>query len=353
MVLVVVSLLVPAAERFRLPHTVLLAIAGMAMGFLGSWVVASGLHLGAVGDAFVGLDKLEVSAELFLPLFLPPLLFTAGLNIEVRRLMDEISAVLLLAIVAVVVCIAFVGLVVRRGPLLLVGALLIVAVFGFVVWNAYRDGLAGEETGEAPELSTAGAFKTPPRAAPEVTVIAEDAEPAPGEVLDGAAAPAEAVDEVRPVLPAAKPVEAAPAPAPSPVPSKVMAPPPQPLKQPAPAVAPPAQQAAPKPAPATVAAAPTAVQAPGAYKPAFSAYGDHVVQIAATSSEGAALAEWNKLTKAYPDLLTGGEKFIQQADVNGKTVYRVRVGSFASKADASQFCAAFKAKGGNCYPAVK
>jgi len=113
MVLVVVSLLVPAAERFRLPHTVLLAIAGMAMGFLGSWVVASGLHLGAVGDAFVGLDKLEVSAELFLPLFLPPLLFTAGLNIEVRRLMDEISAVLLLAIVAVVVCIAFVGLVVH------------------------------------------------------------------------------------------------------------------------------------------------------------------------------------------------------------------------------------------------
>ena len=113
MVLVVVSLLVPVAERFRLPHTVLLAIAGMAMGFLGSWVISSGLHLGAVGDAFVGLDKLEVSADLFLPLFLPPLLFTAGLNIEVRRLMDEISAVLLLAIIAVVVCIAFVGLVVH------------------------------------------------------------------------------------------------------------------------------------------------------------------------------------------------------------------------------------------------
>ena len=32
MVLVVVSLLVPAAERFRLPHTVLLAIAGMGAG---------------------------------------------------------------------------------------------------------------------------------------------------------------------------------------------------------------------------------------------------------------------------------------------------------------------------------
>ena len=89
------------------------------------------------------------------------------------------------------------------------------------------------------------------------------------------------------------------------------------------------------------------------YKPAFAAYGDHVVQIAATSTEGAALAEWDKLSKAYPELLSGGQKFIQQADVSGKTVYRVRVGSFGSKADASQFCAAFKAKGGNCYPAVK
>ena len=113
MVLVVVSLLVPVAERFRLPHTVLLAIAGMVMGLLGSWVVSSELHLGALGDAFVGLDKLEVGAELFLPLFLPPLLFTAGLNIEVRRLMDEISAVLLLAIIAVIVCIAIVGAVVH------------------------------------------------------------------------------------------------------------------------------------------------------------------------------------------------------------------------------------------------
>ena len=113
MILAVISLLVPVAERFRLPHTVLLAIAGMAMGFLGSWVVSSGLTLGAIGDAFIGLDKLNVSAELFLPLFLPPLLFTAGLNIEVRRLMDEISAILLLAIVAVVVCIIAVGAVVH------------------------------------------------------------------------------------------------------------------------------------------------------------------------------------------------------------------------------------------------
>src|SRR5262245_32072708 len=109
MVLTVVSLLVPLAERFRLPHTVLLAIAGMVLGFLGSWIISGDIRLGALGDAFVGLDKLEVGTNVFLPLFLPPLLFTAGLTIDVRRLFDEISAVLLLAIVAVLVCIACVA----------------------------------------------------------------------------------------------------------------------------------------------------------------------------------------------------------------------------------------------------
>ena len=57
MVLLVVSVLVPLAERFRLPHTVLLAIAGMGMGFLGSWIIAAEFKLGAFGDAFIGLDK--------------------------------------------------------------------------------------------------------------------------------------------------------------------------------------------------------------------------------------------------------------------------------------------------------
>lgn len=109
MVLTVVSVLVPVAERFRLPHTVLLAIAGMSLGFIGSWVIDNDIKLGVLGDAFVGFDKLEVGTEVFLPLFLPPLLFTAGLTIDVRRLMDEISAVLLLAIVAVLVCIAAVA----------------------------------------------------------------------------------------------------------------------------------------------------------------------------------------------------------------------------------------------------
>ena len=67
MVLVVVSLLVPAAERLRLPHTVLLASAGLGLGFLGSWLY-SRRDLGLMGDAFSGLKLLEGRTDLFLPL---------------------------------------------------------------------------------------------------------------------------------------------------------------------------------------------------------------------------------------------------------------------------------------------
>jgi hypothetical protein len=249
----------------------------------------------------------------------------------------------------------------RRGPLLLGGALLIVAVFGFVVWTAYSDGLATDEPEVTPELSTAGAFKTSPRvidAAPLVTEpVGPVADPADTPSLDGGTT--DTFAEERPEPPA--PAEAAAAPPPS----KVMAPPPAPLKSPAPAAAltpPAAKPEAPKvelprPAPAKpVAAVPApapVATTPSAYRPAFAAYGDHVVQIAATSSSASADAEFARMSKAWPDLLSGAERFVQVADVNGKTVYRLRVGSFPSKADAAAFCTAFKARGGNCYPAVK
>ncbi len=109
MVLTIVSLLVPLGERLRLPHTVLLAIAGMGLGFVGTWMLQSNHSFGVLGDVFAGLERLEVGTDVFLPLFLPPLLFTAGLTIDVRRLFDEVFAVLLLAIVAVLVCMAVVA----------------------------------------------------------------------------------------------------------------------------------------------------------------------------------------------------------------------------------------------------
>lgn len=107
-VLALASLLLPLAARLRAPHTVLLAALGMALGFVVA-LLADPQRFGFMGDIAVGLRELGFTAEAFLFIFLPPLLFTAGLNIDVRRLVDELAAVILMAVVAVLVCIAVVG----------------------------------------------------------------------------------------------------------------------------------------------------------------------------------------------------------------------------------------------------
>ena len=120
----------------------------------------------------------------------------------------------------------------NRGPILLVGALVIVAVFGVVVWNAYREGVRTDDPEAAPpQLAAAGAFKTPPRETVDVTTAGA----LPAEVLDqldGGPAPVSSSPpdvrvEPKPVAPA--PIQTA---AVAPAPSKFTAPPPAPLKAP-------------------------------------------------------------------------------------------------------------------------
>ncbi|MFN0044806.1 MAG: cation:proton antiporter, partial [Alphaproteobacteria bacterium] len=102
----IASLLVPLAERLRMPHAVLLAALGLGVGFL-TVGVASGS-----GDAgmLAGLGEFHLEAEALLYLFLPALLFSVGINIDIRGLFDEFAAVSMLAVVAVVVCTGVVGL---------------------------------------------------------------------------------------------------------------------------------------------------------------------------------------------------------------------------------------------------
>ena len=263
----------------------------------------------------------------------------------------------------------------KRGPILLVGAMLIVAVFGFVVWSAYREGFKGDEPAEVQTLADSGNFKRPyiDTREPAAPTVAEEAEVL--DTLDGAPASS----EVRPATPAASdPVAASPAPAAVAPQSPVVAKPPAPLKTPAAAPAPsqPVRAAtaltAPAPvsltpAPAVKPAAPPVAKpivpapapkpvagvAPAGAKPAFAAGGAWVAQLASTGSEVGAIEEWGRLAKSWPDLLGAAERSIQAADVNGQTRYRLRAGAFASKADAASFCAEVKAKGGNCLPAAK
>ncbi|NOT41827.1 MAG: cyclic nucleotide-binding domain-containing protein [Alphaproteobacteria bacterium] len=105
--LVLVSVLVPIAKRLQLPFTVLLAIVGAALGFA---PYLSGGDLGSFKVVIDALGALQIPAEGFLYVFLPPLLFAGGLTVDVRRLFDDIWPVLVLAIVAVLMCMIAVGL---------------------------------------------------------------------------------------------------------------------------------------------------------------------------------------------------------------------------------------------------
>lgn len=107
--LVAISLLQPLAERLALPHTVLIATLGVTLGVLSAFVGHVD-HLGPIGDLLGGLAGLEFDARGFLYLFLPILLFQTGLTIDVRRMMDDIGPILLLAVVAVLICTGLVGL---------------------------------------------------------------------------------------------------------------------------------------------------------------------------------------------------------------------------------------------------
>ncbi len=106
--LALVSLLPPVANRLNLPFSVLLALAGCALGvvvFFGQNLPVTGL----LGDFVDALRGFEISPEALLYIFLPTLLFEAALMIDVRRLMDDVAPILLLAVVAVVVCTLVVG----------------------------------------------------------------------------------------------------------------------------------------------------------------------------------------------------------------------------------------------------
>lgn len=94
------------AGRLRLPYSVLLAIVGFILGAIihvHSWAPV------VVSDFLDSLQTFEVSSETFLFVFLPVLLFETSLALNVRRLLDDIGPILMMAIVAVVVCTVAVG----------------------------------------------------------------------------------------------------------------------------------------------------------------------------------------------------------------------------------------------------
>lgn len=108
-----VSLLPPLAAKLKLPYSVLLALAGVALGLLtqvqpeSQSVVAS--------DLLTALQQFEISAEAIIVIFLPALLFEAALGVDLRSLVEDIAPILTMAVVAVVICTLVVGFSLARA----------------------------------------------------------------------------------------------------------------------------------------------------------------------------------------------------------------------------------------------
>ncbi|MEO1018085.1 MAG: cation:proton antiporter, partial [Pseudomonadota bacterium] len=121
----------PLARIFNLPYSVLLAILGCALGaVVGFWdTLAVDFWDKPLSDFLGGLRELEISAEGYLWIFLPVLLFETAITLDDRALMDDLSAILGLAVVAVVVTTLVVGFTLHFGSgVSLVASLLLAAI---------------------------------------------------------------------------------------------------------------------------------------------------------------------------------------------------------------------------------
>jgi cell division protein FtsN len=123
-----------------------------------------------------------------------------------------------------------------------------------------------------------------------------------------------------------------------------------------PVAAPSTPAATPKPAPAaaTPASTPAPVQVASAQPTAPAATettstGGFAVQLGLANSEAAAQTAFASYQRKYPDL-QGKPAMIRKAEVNGNTIFRVRVGPLP-KDEASSLCSKLQGQGGQCFVA--
>jgi len=128
LLLVVVGVTQPVALKLRLPPAVLLAGIGVAIGGTSALLLHSNFK-GWPEEVAELFRNLPINSAVFIYVFLPLLVFEAGLSIDVRRMFQDAAVILLLAVVATVVTNAMIGLALwPLAPVSLVACLLLGAV---------------------------------------------------------------------------------------------------------------------------------------------------------------------------------------------------------------------------------
>lgn len=236
-----------------------------------------------------------------------------------------------------------------RGPLILALAIGVLLVFGAVVWNTYRQGVR-KDAALPVIIADSEPYKQAVNVAPTEN---EDTKQLFYDDMDGSdrsevtIASARLEDEA---LAGGPPAELAP-PTAQETKSDAISEQIAALKETGvpdkPPAGPPVASLGNMPVAATKPAAPAEVSPESAF--AFTDSGHYLVQIAAFRSQDAAESAWNKVNRSKPELYRGAGKFVQRADLGAKGVfYRLRVGAFDQRSEATAFCDALKAAGDNC-----
>ncbi|MCC5886635.1 MAG: cation:proton antiporter [Gammaproteobacteria bacterium] len=105
--LMLAVLMLPAARRLEFPYTVLLAAVGVLIGLLDALTVSA--ELPVIGDFFAALRGIEITAEAVFFIFLPALVFEAAMVLDVRRLLDDLGAILFMAVVGLLISTVIIG----------------------------------------------------------------------------------------------------------------------------------------------------------------------------------------------------------------------------------------------------
>ncbi|MBV8976080.1 MAG: SPOR domain-containing protein [Alphaproteobacteria bacterium] len=248
-----------------------------------------------------------------------------------------------------------------RLPLLIVISLVVIAAFGGVVWLAYNQGVARGRT-DSPKLITA---QSGPAKVAADQGGADNAykglkiyqQPAPADDQADqrpAPPPSRSAPDTTVVTPAVTAQDTAPAPQ-KPV-QQAEAAKPKPVEPPAPEIrstTPPSTDQTPTAPPQQLGLKPKAESAaPPAAAPSAPASGGYVLQIGAYKSKAEAEAAWKTYQAHHAATLGGYTRDVKEVDLGAKgTWYRLRVGAFASKADAAALCQKLTAEGGACFPA--
>jgi CPA1 family monovalent cation:H+ antiporter len=107
--LILVSFVQRLAARWTLPASILFAMMGAVIGSGATLILHSGAG-GVFGELARAFVDLPITADTFMYVFVPALLFQSSLSVDIRGVFEDAAPIFLLAVVAVLVATAVIGI---------------------------------------------------------------------------------------------------------------------------------------------------------------------------------------------------------------------------------------------------